>query len=82
MKLIDFLKDNKLSINALAVASDIPATTVWRAASGRPLRPCNALRIQEATGGAVTVMDLLYPEQKTEGRPKAQARQHTQRPSL
>lgn len=32
--------------------------------------PQLALRIEEATGGAVSRMDLLYPEQKTGGQPK------------
>jgi len=30
--------------------------------------PSLALRIEEATGGAVTRMELLYPEQKEQGQ--------------
>lgn len=65
MKLIDFIKNKKLSINAFAAENKLPATTVWRAVIGKPVRPCNAMAIEQATDGAVTRMELLYPKEKS-----------------
>ena len=64
MEMQTYLKDNELTINAFADQHNLPATTIWRAVQKRALRPRNALRIEEATGGQVTRMELLYPEQK------------------
>jgi len=61
MNIQTYLADHSLSINAFADLRNIPATTVWRAMKSRPLRPKSALAIEEATGGAVTRMELLYP---------------------
>ncbi len=62
-----FIKNNGHTINSFANQYNIPATTVWRAINNKALRPCNALRIEQATGGAVTLRELLFPNQ-TEGR--------------
>jgi hypothetical protein len=64
MDLINFLNTTKQSINAFAGANKLPATTVWRATIGKTVRPHNAKDISEATGGAVTVMELLFPKER------------------
>ena len=64
MNLDNFLKDTQQTINAFAETNQIPATTVWRATKGKVIRPRLALRISEATGGAVTVMELLFPSER------------------
>jgi DNA-binding transcriptional regulator YdaS (Cro superfamily) len=43
-------------------------THLYNDRSRRP-SPALALRIEEATGGAVSRMELLYPEQKKGGQP-------------
>lgn len=62
MNIENFLNKTNQSINAFAFSHGIPATTVWRALKGRPLRPQNAKKISEATGGSVSVMELLFPD--------------------
>jgi DNA-binding transcriptional regulator YdaS (Cro superfamily) len=63
MNIDSYLKDNGQSINAFANQHNIPATTVWRAVKNMVLRPRNALRIEQATGGAVTLRELLFPKE-------------------
>jgi DNA-binding transcriptional regulator YdaS (Cro superfamily) len=67
MNLSTYLKSIGKSANAFAAIHNIPAATAWRAANEKPVKPHNALRIEQATGGAVTRMELLYPDQKGEG---------------
>lgn len=64
MEMEMFLKNNGLTINSFANQHDLPATTIWRAVQKRVLRPRNALRIEQATGGAVTLRELLFPEKE------------------
>lgn len=80
MKKNPALRIKQVDLAALLSITPIHLNAVLR---GRA-RPSSqlALRIEKATGGAVTVMELLFPKQKIEGRPKAQARQHNQRPSI
>jgi len=63
MKFQTYLKRKKLSANAFSVQTGIPAATVWRASVGRPVRPDNAREISAGTGGAVTLMELLFPKE-------------------
>lgn len=64
MNMEPYLKEIGQSINAFADQHSIPATTVWRAVKKKTLRPRNALRIEQATGGAVTLRELLFPEKQ------------------
>ena len=66
MDMQTYLDNSGHTINTFADQFNVPATTVWRAVKKKTLRPCNALRIEEATGGAVTRMELLYPEKEKE----------------
>lgn len=51
-----------MTITDFAIVAKLPVSTIWRHATGRfKPSPANALRIQQATNGAVTVMDLLFP---------------------
>ena len=64
-----YLDQHSMTITAFSRVSKLPIPTIWRYVNGK-FRPSatNALRIEEATGGAVTRMELLYPEQKNGGR--------------
>jgi len=62
MKMDTFLQDTEQTINGFAEKHSIPATTVWRAAKKKVLRPGNARLISNATGGLVTTDELLYPD--------------------
>jgi len=66
MNIETFLKQTGQTVNSFAELHKIPATTVWRAKKGKVLRPSNALRIEKATGGAVTIRELLYPDNNNE----------------
>jgi len=63
MKLSDWLENTGTSINALANLADVNVATVWRYFHGRGglMRSDVALKISEATGWKVSVLDLLYP---------------------
>jgi hypothetical protein len=62
MDMQTYLKQTGHSINSWAAKNSIPATTVWRAVKRKVLRPSNALLIERATDGAVTIKELLYPQ--------------------
>ena len=64
MNIENFLTETNQTANAFADKHKIPATTVWRAVKRKTLRPSNATRISNATGGAVSVMELLFPDQR------------------
>ena len=58
-----FLKRNNLRPTPWAKANGIAPPVLSRYLNGKMgLSPENALRIEQATGGAVTRMELLYPE--------------------
>jgi DNA-binding transcriptional regulator YdaS (Cro superfamily) len=55
---------NKISNRALAKNVDVHESFISKYhKSLRGFSPSTALRIEEATGGAVSCMELLYPEQ-------------------
>jgi hypothetical protein len=64
MNIKTFLNETNQSINTFASKNGLAATTLWRACKNRPVRPCNASQIEKATGGAVTLRELLFPENK------------------
>jgi len=66
MNIKTYLDDTKQSINSFAEDHGIAATTLWRACKNKPIRPCNASQIEQATGGAVTLRELLFPGQRDE----------------
>jgi len=59
------LKNETASIFAKRCGVSQP--TIWRFLNNETnsLKAKTALKIQEATGGAVSVIELLYPEQST-----------------
>lgn len=60
MKIIEFL--NGQSINSFAKNKGLSPTTVWRAVQGKVISPSKAKAISDATCGAVTTDELLYPD--------------------
>lgn len=63
MKLTQYLFVKQITVADLARLCELPQPTVWRIASGKVTpSPKNALRIEQATGGAVTRDELLFPE--------------------
>ena len=68
MDMQTYLDSNGLTIYTFADQHGLSATTVWRAVKRKVLRPSNALLIEEATGGAVSRMELLYPTANNKGR--------------
>lgn len=64
-----YLDSNNETPTSFAKKCGVSQPTIWRFLNSEinSLKADTALKIQEATGGAVTVMELLYPEQsKTE----------------
>ena len=68
MDMQTYLDSNGYTIYTFADQHGLSATTVWRAVKRKVLRPSNALLIEEATGGAVSRMELLYPTANNKGR--------------
>lgn len=64
MKLDKYLKQTNQSIWSFAKANKLSRVSVWRIANGKPARPQNAFLISDATNGAVTLEELLYPEKR------------------
>jgi len=63
MNISTYLKHKNMSANQLAIKSGVPQPTVSRILNGksRP-SPETAQKIEQATGGAVTLRELLFPE--------------------
>jgi transcriptional regulator with XRE-family HTH domain len=63
--LAKYLESNNMTDSAFARYAKLKQPTVWRIKNNKVKRLSanSALRIQEATGGEVTVMELLFPEQ-------------------
>jgi len=63
--LAKYLNQNKLTPSQFAKEHGLKQPTVWRIINNK-FKPSSdtALRISEATGGAVSVMELLFPDQK------------------
>ncbi|MCK9521339.1 MAG: helix-turn-helix domain-containing protein [Dehalococcoidia bacterium] len=76
MKLQSFLKKRNLNIsqfvekaNSILENEKLNQPTVWRILKSKTIpRPETAALIEQATGGEVTRMELLYPETKVDGR--------------
>jgi transcriptional regulator with XRE-family HTH domain len=63
-----YMRDNGLTTAGFARLSKIPAVTIWRYMTGKNSPSALlALRIEQATGGAVTRMELLYPGEEKAG---------------
>ena len=63
MRLIDWQKKNKVTNTELAKQLGIHLSFITHLNKGRrKFSPELALKIEQATGGAVTRMELLYPE--------------------
>ena len=64
MQFKEYLENIKQTPNAFAVQHALSPATVWRAASGKTLSPNNAQKISIIVAGAVTLRELLFPEQR------------------
>jgi DNA-binding transcriptional regulator YdaS (Cro superfamily) len=65
MKLTDWQKKKKVSNKELAEKVKIHVSLLTHMKNGRRRpSPDLALRIEKATGGAVSIRELLYPETK------------------
>ena len=62
MHLKDFLRVQDLSGLAFAKKHSLSQATVSRAVNGKAISGSNALKIEKATEGFVTLRELLYPE--------------------
>jgi transcriptional regulator with XRE-family HTH domain len=64
MNLRDYLSAETISLTEFAARLGVPITTAHGYVSGRRMPPLDAaVRIEELTGGAVTVRDLLASQQ-------------------
>ena len=59
MKLRDYFKKKRIDPVAFAVESGISVTSIYRYMKGRKPHRKTAYKIEELTGGEVTVEDLL-----------------------
>jgi hypothetical protein len=60
-KLKDYFKNNKIKPTPWAIKHGIPGPVICRALQGKNLSPKNAQKIAKALNGAVSEMELLYP---------------------
>lgn len=69
MQLYDYLNLNKENIAQFAKRAKIPQPSLWRLVRGKVKKPNteNALKIERATNGLVSRMELLYPNKTEEG---------------
>lgn len=68
MKLKSYMTEKNLSLVDLARTSGVSASILSRYLRGlRAISVDNAARLSAATGGEVTVADLLYPDGLPEG---------------
>jgi len=64
-----YLEKNNLSPTQFAKLNGLKQPTIWRIINLKyKPNPQTAQKIQQATGGAVTVMELLFPEANDKGR--------------
>jgi DNA-binding transcriptional regulator YdaS (Cro superfamily) len=63
MRLKDYLKKKKIGVTAFASKAGLKQPHLSLIANGkRRPSPDIALKIEQATGGIVTIRELLYPE--------------------
>lgn len=65
-----YLTNKKMNDSEFSRVSGIKQPTIWRIKNGhcKP-SPGIALRIEEATGGAVTLRELLFPAEQSGASP-------------
>jgi len=66
MNIQKYLNKNNLKPTPWAVDNKIAPSVISRYLNGKGISKGNALKIEQATGGAVTVIELLYPDQPTD----------------
>lgn len=68
MNLNEYLQTNDLTVSKFAIFSRLNQPTLWRIVNGK-FKPSakTASIIEQATGGAVTLRELLFPEQTGQG---------------
>ena len=68
MKLNEYIEKNNTTVSELSRRSGVPVATLWRYVKGeqKSIKPETALAICEATGGDVSLLDLLFPDQEME----------------
>jgi transcriptional regulator with XRE-family HTH domain len=73
MKLNDYLKQSNLTVSKFATESQLNQPTVWRIVNGK-FKPSAriAAAIEKATGGDVTLRELLFPDQQNDQKDVAQ----------
>ena len=62
MNLQAFFKENEIKPTPWATRHGIASSVISRYLKGNGISPKNACRIEKATGGQVSRMELLYPE--------------------
>ena len=63
MNLKNYLKTHNLKPTPWAEKHGLNAPLLSRYLNGKGISPQNALKIEKATGGAVSCIELLYPEE-------------------
>lgn len=67
MDLKNYFKNNKIKFTPWAVEKEISPSVISRFIGGKGMSPENALKIEQATDGQVTRMELLYPSESDQG---------------
>lgn len=63
MELLNYLKENNLSVSQFAELAKMKQVTVWRIVNKKVAPSAkSALEIEKATRGRVGKMELLYPK--------------------
>jgi hypothetical protein len=61
MDLINYFKNNKIKFTPWALEKGVSPSVISRFINGKGMSPENALKIEQATNGQVTRLELLYP---------------------
>ena len=66
MKLIEWMNETKTTPNALAISAGVSPSNVSKYIKGqrKSLRPEIAEKLSQATGGKVSVLEILYPDRE------------------
>ena len=68
MTLKEYIKKNKIPLSAIADGKVLKTSYLSQIKNKKKIPSAAiAMRIQQATGGAVTVMELLFPEANDKG---------------
>ena len=69
MTLKEYIKKNKIPLSAIADGKELKTSSQSQIKKKKKIASAAiAMRIQQATGGAVTVMELLFPEANDKGQ--------------